>query len=516
MGRRRRVIYIKQGSYLVARTIILNHEHLYAFNTKQLKKCPHNNINHWMVNAKDVLDFSQDISENIGIDDNADMDNITAWNSSFSVKNTFSLNNDLDYNGLTSNVMSSNFRGVFEGNGNRLMNYKTRVFGNVTDNTTIQNVIVFNNSTSGIFATVSGNSIIRSCIACGTFSSNNLGVFCSNMSGSTLVFENNAVLLSGASRIIGGNVGCMTLQNAQNINRCFVACDSNVYIYGSSQTGLISGNGEYSGSNGVFFNGYLSSKSQVGFLMGAASCTIILESLGGYVCGSGSIISRTNTFTGRIIGLSNQANKIYETYYYGTGDISSVSEIGVNSTNQYGLQLAGGTVFSSTGPTYNNTVLDSDISIGNGMYGDDSSVWVQNNGPSILKNCNHYAVVEDFGKVGDVNGTLQVHATDFCLYPLFVKFSYEDPNIRVSIYDKAYNDVTANVQVKLVPLGTLAYVCDEPITLENSSYYINSSESAFDLLVEPTASISGVNASSITDFSIYQGGILINDFDDYK
>ena len=61
-----------------------------------------------MVNAKDVTDFSVDLGT-IDIDDNADMDTMTAYTGTWSVNNIFSLNADLDYNGLTSKIMSNNF-----------------------------------------------------------------------------------------------------------------------------------------------------------------------------------------------------------------------------------------------------------------------------------------------------------------------------------------------------------------------------------------------------------------------
>lgn len=216
-----------------------------------------------MVNAKDVTDFSVDLGT-IDIDDMTDMDTITAYTSSFSVNNIFSLNVDLDYNGLTSKVLSNNFRGTFQGNGNRLMNFTTRAFGNLTLGCSIENVVFYNFIGSSVIYSMTSTASVTDCICCGTFSSTH-GAFCYTMSGTTLTFENNAVLLSGASRLIGGNMGCISSISSYNVTSCFVACTSDVYIYGSSKVGLISASGTWSGQNGVNFNGYLNSKNVVGY-----------------------------------------------------------------------------------------------------------------------------------------------------------------------------------------------------------------------------------------------------------
>ena len=476
-----------------------------------------------MVNAKDINDFSEHVADIIYVSDTTDWMQLANYWSSWSISNTFELTADVDFNGEESRVLSDNFRGTFNGNMFRLMNFNTSAFGTITTGVEIFNIIFYNFLAPAVVS-VTGESSVASCVCCGTFSSDS-GAFCSSMSGVSHTFENNAVLLSGASRIVNtSNAGCISSTASYNVTGCFVACTSDVYVHSKGQVGLISPSGVWSGQNAVNFNGYLSSESWSGGLIGECSDTALLNGAGGYSCGSGSTIAH-KAKAGRLFGMV-PANQVYELYHYGGGDIRTSA--GPSNNTQTGTNVAGCTVFHEQGPTCNNTPMETDYVVGNGVSGDDSTVWVtpSHTHPSLLKNCAHYAIVEKFDPpVEDITGTLVVHATDLCLYPFFVKFKYEPATaaIRITVFDKSYSDVTAQVSLKLKTrtAATLAltYVSRAGISitrLEGSVYVNITDPSRFYLLEAPTSSSSGVAASSVQDFSAYAGGpVLIQNFDDY-
>ena len=182
-------------------------------------------------------------------------------------------------------------------------------------------------SLPGITASINGTTSITNCVCCGTFATNS-STF-SNFIAAGVTFEDNAVLLSGSSRIIGAQAAGLVGRSFEPMTRCFFAGTSEVLFQSSIHLGTITGEGLVGGENACNFNGYLLGTADSGGVFGEVDntpngCT------GLYACGSFDIITRGgNDFGGRIIG-NRAGGTILETYYYGSGDVLQLSLIHIS------------------------------------------------------------------------------------------------------------------------------------------------------------------------------------------
>lgn len=468
-----------------------------------------------MVQARTITDFSVPIESTIDIDALVDYQALTSafYTGTFNALNTYSLNADIDFSGETKSPIDK-FVGTFNGNGHRLSNHDGEyIFDDLFSGAVIDGV-VFHNFNSplrrGIADDVEGTASITNCVCCGTFVTQR-SAFCDELQP-TVTFENNVVLLSGSSRILGGgsDTGGIVGANAESMTRCFFAGTSDVLLQGGT-VGTLVGESNLTGENAANFNGYIKASGDAGGLVGTIESTPN-GCVGMYLCGSLDVFSSsTSSFVGRFAARSGGV--VSELYYYGSGDIVSNG----NRVTPTGLNVNRGvTVFSERMPSIQGSnYLKTDLVLGNGLKGEDASVWAGESfaGPDILKNVPHFVPVENFSEIRDPIGTIQVHLTNKTDYPVFMRFNFDDPSVSFKVFDTEYREITGYKARIVSRHHALTNTTETVTSISGLEYYVNATSTEFGALVEPDTVI-GTPAKTITDFSVYIGDIILGDFDD--
>lgn len=467
-----------------------------------------------MVQARTITDFSVVIGSTIDIDEYVDFEAMTelVYSGTFNAANTYSLNADIDFTGETLSPIIG-FVGTFNGNGFRLSNHDNTHFFNILNTGASIDGVIFHNfsapASRGITPTIAGSASVTNCVCCGTFVTG-AGTFAEFISTS-VVFENNRALLSGSSRLLGGRTAGISSRSSGSVRRCFFAGTSGVMIASSFHAGSIIGEGDIGGENACNFNGYILGTTDTGGLVGEVDdtpngCT------GLYACGSFDVITNgANDFSGRIIG-NRAGGNILETYYYGSGDVVSYG----SRVNQAGQAINSATVFSERKPSIQGSnYLSSDVVVGPGLKGSDTSVWAGGSfaGPDIFKNVPHFVPVESFAMIHDPIGTIQLHLVNKTDYPVFMKFNFDDPSVSFTVLDTEYREITG-YEAKIVSRHHILTNATETLTNPSGlDYYVNATPSEFDALVEPET-IVGTPAKDVVDFSVHVGNITVGDFTD--
>lgn len=467
-----------------------------------------------MVQARTITDFSVAVGSVIDIDELVDYQALTSgvYGGTFDPSNTFSLNADIDFSGETKTPINA-FKGTFNGNGFRLSNHdSTYVFDTLGADVIVDNVVFHNfyaPSLLGITASLTGSASVTNCVCCGTFVTAG-AAFCDFMD-TTVTFANNSVLLSGSSRIIGTRGAGIVSRDAQAMTRCFFAGTSDVFLRGTLPTGLLCGISPLSGENACNFNGYLQSTQEAGGLCGTVSSTPN-GCAGLYACGSFDTYSpSTSDFVGRLVG-NKTGGTITESYYYGSGDITC----NTTRVNQVGQGVNSATIFAERRPSIQGSnYLKTDVVAGAGLKGSDTSVWAGGDfaGPDILRNVPHTVPVEDFAEIHDPIGTLQVHLANKTDYPVFVKFTFDDPSVSFVVLDTEHRQVTGYEARIVSRHHTLTNGTETVTNASGLEYYVNATAAEFEGLSEPSTVV-GTPAKDITDFSIHVGDVIIGDFAD--
>ena len=478
-----------------------------------------NNITHVpipRVSIKDVTDFSVHLDPIIDIDDLVGFQSLTSsvYTGTFHASNVFSLNTDIDFYGETLSSING-FAGTFNGNGYRLSNHSGTYIFNTLNTGASVNGVVFHNFFSptlrGITLNLQGTASMTNCVCCGTFVTAG-AAFCDTLSN-TATFQDNSVVVSGSSRFIGTWASGVVARIAEPMTRCFFAGTSDVFIQSGVHAGTLAGEGNVSGENACNFNGYVIGAADTGGLFGEVDNTPN-GCVGLYACGSYDVFNtNTNDYSGRIIG-NRAGGTVLETYYYGPGDLVNLS----TRVHQAGQGINSATVFSERKPSiHGSNYLEGDIVYGVGLKGTDTSVWAGGAfaGPDILKNVPHIVPVENFEKIHDPIGTIQVHLTNKTDYPVFMKFNFDDPSVSFTVLDREYREVTGYVARIVSRHHTLTNATEAVTNPSGLEYYVNATSTELDALVEPTT-IVGTAAKTITDFSVYVGDITVGDFDDFS
>jgi len=182
-----------------------------------------------------------------------------------------------------------------------------------------------------------------------------------------------------------------------------------------------------------------------------------------------------------------------------------------------GSGVNSGTTFSDALPSRNGSgYLKSDFVQGPGLKGFDTSVWAGGSfsGPDIFKNAPHFVPVESFEEINDPIGTIQLNLTNKSDYPVFMRFNFDDPDVSFTVLDREYREITG-YKAKIVSRHHTLTISTETLTNPSgTTYYVNSTSTEFDTLIEPET-ILGTEAKNITDFSVYIGDIIVGDTDDF-